>query len=88
MVSLAETSSISSPSATAFVVFGPKGCILRKMIPEGPAFEVFHSAETRSSLIRVSGPGSIGLNVARDKLVFTTSSLAGNIWMLEPLTSP
>lgn len=52
--------------------------------PVGSAFAVRHFHSRHRSLFNVANVGWLGLSVARDKLVFATAELTGNIWMLEP----
>ena len=52
--------------------------------PQGSPFAVHHVHKARHSLFNVDTVGQLGLSVARDKIVFATSEITGNIWMMEP----
>jgi Tol biopolymer transport system component len=49
--------------------------------PVGEAFPVYHSHGARLSMQSLVDSGSVGLAVARDRVVFTQAERAGNIWM-------
>ena len=49
--------------------------------PAGPAFGVQHFHTARRSLITMGEIATIGLSIARDKLVFSMEENAGNIWL-------
>jgi hypothetical protein len=48
--------------------------------PVGFPFAVYHSHESRSSLLNVN-PVYAGLEVARDMLVFVNGETTGNVWL-------
>ena len=48
--------------------------------PLGPPFAVYHSHDTRSSLLNVN-PVYAGLEVARDMLIFVNAETTGNVWL-------
>jgi eukaryotic-like serine/threonine-protein kinase len=53
----------------------------RSKRPVGSAFPVQHFHEARRSLMAFNEVVEIGLNVARDKIVFSMPEYTGNIWM-------
>jgi len=48
--------------------------------PNGSAFPVYHSHNTRLALMNVA-PGQLDISVARDRLVFNQGEKTGNVWL-------
>ena len=54
--------------------------------PLGDPVLVKDFPEARRSLFNVLTVGELGLQVARDRLIFATAELSGNVWLLSPIT--
>ena len=55
--------------------------------PLGDPVLVKDFPEARLSLFNVRSVGELGLQVARDRLIFATAELSGNVWLLSPITA-
>jgi eukaryotic-like serine/threonine-protein kinase len=51
--------------------------------PVGPPLDIYHFHQTRRSMINITEPLVIGLQVAIDKAVFALQERTGNVWMTE-----
>ena len=54
--------------------------------PLGDPVLVKDFPEKRLSLFNIRSVGELGLQVARDRLIFATAELSGNVWLLSPIT--
>ena len=53
--------------------------------PLGEPFIVQHFHTARTSLFNVVHVGELGLSIGEDKIVFATTELKANLWMMKPL---